>query len=506
MQNTTNSLLNSVGSVYLLADQGTPTIVDYLPKRTLEQLLRNSTDCWQMCGISSGDTVALLSHNHLLYLPLLLSAIKNGITIVPVNWHLADSEIQFVLSDSQAKLLITDQDNLADLTQIPCVSIDAFFKEALDIKSENNHHSNDITLNSSIGNIMLYTSGTTGKPKGVIRAGAKSWPEQISQWCLLGDNLGLKGQGRHLVTGPLYHAAPLFFALFDWLNGAEIYLMPSWSASGCLNALHELQITHTHCVPTMFNGLLKEPQRPLPFLQCVLHGAGPISRQTKQRMLNWWGDCLLEYWGGSESGTLTIATTQQWQQYPGTVGKPLAGYEVFAVDDEGGRLPPNKEGLLFAKKPIQTNRRAFEYFNDKQKTDAAFNKEGAFTLGDAGYVNEDGFIFLANRRGDLIISGGANIYPAEIEQALCNITEVDDAAVFPINDDYWGQRPWALIVLNKSADIDGHYLKQQLKTTLAGYKIPDGFIFTDSIPRSDAGKLYRRYLTEQYQQQITATT
>jgi long-chain acyl-CoA synthetase len=356
------------------------------------------------------------------------------------------------------------------------------------------------------GGPMIYTSGTTGRPKGVRRARPATLEATLEQLRAGARAVGLDGSGPHLVTGPCYHAAPGMFAVYDQMNGAPLVLMPRWDERQALALLAEREIEHTHLVPTMFVRLLRLPEEErrafrAPRLHLVLHGAAPISPTVKQRMIEWWGPVLVEYWGGTESGVITCVGSEEWLAHPESVGRALPGWEVFAVDDDGRPLLPGETGLLYARNTRVP--RMFEYHDDPAKTSASYLEPGVFTLGDIGRVDPDGYVALADRSSHTIISGGVNIYPAEIEHVLQEHPAVGDVAVFGIPDDEWGEQVKAAVELAPSFAPSRELADGILafaRARLAGYKVPRSIDFEETLPRHSSGKLYVRRLRERYWQ------
>jgi long-chain acyl-CoA synthetase len=321
-----------------------------------------------------------------------------------------------------------------------------------------------------------------------------------------GRTLGLDGSGPHLVTGPLYHAAPLLFAVYDLIAGAPMVVMQRWDAARTLEMIERQRIAHTHLVPTMFVRLLRldESVRAAfdpTSLTLVLHGAAPIARHVKEQMIAWWGEVLVEYWGATESGVCTLVGSREWLERPGTVGRPTPSYEVFAVDDAGRRLGTGERGALYARHKVVE--RPFEYHRAEGKTAESYLDETAFTFGDVGYVDADGYVYLSDRKSHTIICGGVNIYPAEIEDVLHRHPAVADVAVFGVPDEEWGEQVKAAVEL-----ADGYAASPALaaeilafaREHLAGYKVPRSIDFEDALPRHTTGKLYTRLLRDRYWQ------
>jgi acyl-CoA synthetase (AMP-forming)/AMP-acid ligase II len=360
-------------------------------------------------------------------------------------------------------------------------------------------------LEGPAGGNMIYTSGTTGRPKGVKRRVPATLGAALEAQRAYARSIALDGSGPHLVTGPLYHAAPLMYAIYDAACGAPIHVLPRWDEREALRWLAEREVHHTHLVPTMFVRFLKrltDEERAAfraPALHTVLHGAAPIGRDVKERMIEWWGPILYEYWGGTEGGVTTFVDSQEWLAHPGTVGRALPHFEVFAVDESGARLPPGAEGALYARH--RTMPELFAYHGDPTKTAEAFLDRYTHTLGDVGSVDAEGYVHLADRKSHMIISGGVNIYPAEIEAVLQAHPAVGDVAVFGVPDDEWGEQVKAAVEL-----APGHAASPALaaeliafaRAKLAAYKTPRSVDFEPALPRTPAGKLYVRRLRDRY--------
>jgi long-chain acyl-CoA synthetase len=283
-----------------------------------------------------------------------------------------------------------------------------------------------------------------------------------------------------------------------------LIIMPSWDARQTLELIDGRGVHNSHLVPTMFVRLLRldEHERArfdLSSLHTVLHGAAPVAPQVKQQMIEWWGDVIVEYWGASEGGVVTLVGAREWLEHPGTVGKAVPTYEVFAVDDEGRRLPPGETGALYCRNTVST--KVFEYHNDPDKTASVFLEPGVYTIGDVGRVDEDGYVYLSDRASHMIISGGVNIYPAEIEQVLVDHPAVSDVAVFGIPDEEWGEQVKAAVELREgfvaSAELASD-LQAFARERLAAYKVPRSIDFEAELPRYPTGKLYTRVLKDKY--------
>jgi acyl-CoA synthetase (AMP-forming)/AMP-acid ligase II len=294
------------------------------------------------------------------------------------------------------------------------------------------------------------------------------------------------------------------FAVYDHACGAPIVIMPRWDDHEALEVLMRREIAHAHFVPTMFVRLLRLPEAEreafrAPSLSVVLHGAAPISVAVKKRMIEWWGPILVEYWGGTEGGVNTLIGSEEWLAHPGSVGRALPGFEVFAVDEAGRRLPAGEVGDLYCRS--EASEQPFAYHGDPEKTARAYLGPGVYTIGDIGSVDADGHVRLADRRSNMIISGGVNIYPVEIEQVLQEHPAVADVAVFGIPDEEWGESVKAAIEL-RPGEVASEALEAAIlahaRAHLAGYKVPRSIDFETELPRHPSGKLYVRRLRDPY--------
>jgi long-chain acyl-CoA synthetase len=458
-------------------------------------------------GLDRGAHVALLSANRVEVIEWYLAAQLAGVWITPVSRHLTAEEIAYVVGDSGCQVLVTDGPHeetartaAASVRVPPSVVV---LGRAVD------EHLASLTPRSPEptarpGGSLFYTSGTTGRPKGVRRSPA---PDLASAWAAAGRGgraLGLDGAGPHLVTGPLFHAAPLGFAMMDLHNGAELVIMDRFDAARTLALIDQRQVTATHLVPTMFVRLLGLPE-PVragfdgSSLRTVLHGAAPVAPSVKHRMIDWWGSCITEYWGASEGGVVTLVGADDWLERPGTVGRPVAGHEVYVGDEQAEPLPPGSTGRLWCRNTRLAQ--VFTYHGDDEKTRTSHPRPGTYSLGDIGRVDEDGYVHLADRASNMVISGGVNIYPAEIEAVLGDHPAVADVAVFGVPDPEWGEAVKAAVEL-----AEGWVWDSQLESAviaharerLAGYKVPRSFDVHDSLPRADTGKLAVRTLRDPY--------
>ncbi len=350
---------------------------------------------------------------------------------------------------------------------------------------------------------MNYTSGTTGRPKGVRRGLPPLDPDTVAT--LFTGFLQMFGakpedDNVHICGSPLYHTAVLVFASASMHMGHPVVLMDKWRPEEMLALIERYRVTTSHMVPTQFHRLLGLPEElrsryDVSSCRFMVHAAAPCPPETKRRMLDWWGDSIYEYYAATEGGG-TLVTPQEWRRYPGTVGRAWANSEIRILDDEGRDRPTGEAGTVYMKLGAAD----FEYKGDREKT-AANRREGFFTVGDVGYLNEDGYLFLCDRKSDMIISGGVNIYPAEIEAVLLSHPKVADAAAFGVPHADWGEEVKAVIEPAEGSEA-GDGLRQEILAfcadKLAKYKTPRSIDFTDAMPRDPNGKLYKRKLRDPY--------
>jgi long-chain acyl-CoA synthetase len=448
--------------------------------------------------------VASIIGNRVEWFELSLATMFSGVWLVPVNTHLQRDEVAYVLDDSGARVVFSDAAHRALAARgrgidVAVVDLDDDLEAMVAAAT-----GDPLQTDAPAGGRMHYTSGTTGRPKGVKRALPPTAGAYLELLQSLGRGVGLDGSGSHLLSGPHYHAAVGGYALFDLCNGAPVVSMPRFDAARMLELIGEHEIAHTHLVPTMMVRLLRLPDEVRAAfdpgsLTYVLHGAAPISPATKREMIEWWGPVITEYWGTSEAGTFTLISSDEWLAHPGSVGRPLPGVEVVAVDDEGRRLGVDEVGTLYCR--IGTSPRPFAYHHDDAKTDAAFLEPGLFTMGDMGRIDADGYVYLVDRATNMIISGGVNIYPAEVEAALLAHPAVADVAVFGIPDDEWGEQVKAAVELADGIDGDDRLAAELVEFARAGlahYKAPKSIDFVDALPRLPSGKLLVRELKDPY--------
>ena len=458
-------------------------------------------------GLQAGDAVALLAPNRPEFVEVIYAGLRAGFRVTPLNWHMVADEAAYVVRDCEAKALIADPrfadvalalaGVLPDATKLALGSGLPGF-ESYD-RALAGEASGDIA-DPVLGSAMLYTSGTTGRPKGVYRV--------HSPLELLGaivETAALKpGDDLALNTGPLYHAAPLRLNLQLPLNcGVGVYLMDKWTPEETLALVERRRITHTHVVPTMFHRLLALPaavrqRHDLSSLRWVLHGAAPCPPMVKQATIDWLGPILYEYYAGTEGGG-TLIDSHEWLKRPGSIGRPAAGCRVEVHDDAGNRLPPGESGRIFV---YTAPEKRFVYFKDPAKTAAAWDGDW-FTMGDVGYCDAEGYFFLSGRSAETIISGGVNIYPAEIDAVLLQHPAVEDVATIGAPNDEWGEEVVAVVKLapgHAESAATAEEIRAFCRGRIADFKVPRRVDFVAALPRMETGKIQRHVVRGRYWQ------
>lgn len=463
-------------------------------------------------GVERGDTVGVLGNNRHEWLEMVAASGSAGLINVPINWHFSVDEVAYLLEDSGASALVADvefADNAIAAADLAGVQVRIGFGGPIDgfadLEEVLAAGSPDEPADQASGATMFYTSGTTGRPKGVksnLQSVGGDPLAAMEQLGMLMQLYQVPPGGVVLCNSPLYHAGPLALCGVPFLLGASLILRRKWSAADTLQLIDEYRVTHHYAVPTHFARLLRLPDEARAAfsgetLQYVIHTAAPCPPPVKQQMIDWWGPVVYELYGATEGGGVgTVATPDQWLGRPGTVGLPTPITEVLIFDDEGERLGPDEVGQIYVKSLLGID---FEYLGDDEKTAGAHLEPGVFSYGDVGYVDADGFLFLSDRKIDMIISGGVNIYPAEIEATLMAHPAVADVGVFGVPDDEFGEEVKAAVELVPGADPAAVEveLRQLCRDKLAGYMVPRSFDFGE-LPRTATGKLPKRELRAKY--------
>jgi len=474
----------------------------------LARVLRNA-------GLKPDDGVAMLLTNRPEFVETYYACMRAGLRITPINWHLTGDNASYIVANSGAKAFIADircqepalealKDNGAQLKIALAVGGELEgFQDYGEVVSKEDSRNID---NPEMGSQMLYTSGTTGRPKGVYRARElpSSNPAPVAATTTRTvESAGFQaGKDLVLCTGPAYHAAPLVFNItLPLANGVGTVLMDKWDAEDTLRLIEAHKITHTHMVATMFHRLLALPDEvrgkyDLSSLRYILHGAAPCPVHTKQEMIDWVGPVIYEYYAATEGGGGFFIDSEEWLQKPGSVGKAPPEADNKILDDDGNEVAVDEVGTIFFRSPPVK----FVYYKDDDKTNNSYSGD-YFTLGDMGYFDKDGYLFLTGRNAETIISGGVNIYPQETDDVLLKHPAVADVCTVGIPSEEWGEEVRSVVMLKDSSG-DTTAIVQELiafcREHLPHFKCPRSIDLVDDLPRLPSGKIQRKVVREPY--------
>ena len=492
---------------------------------------------FQAAGLRPGDRLVMFAGNSRAAFELMIAAHHAGLSYVPVNWHFTAAELAHVLVDANALALFTDS-QFSEIAQqalrlvpqtaqrlrlwactqtfpslpkrpalqepIPLGTVPPSFTDFESFIAQ--HADTSEPSGQAVGGPMFYTSGTTGKPKGVLRV-ASGTPAPMASLERMANGamtmLQLPHDGTTLLAGPYYHSAQWSFSFIPLLAGASLVMTHRFDAGRTLELIDHHHITHVHLVPTQFTRLLRldggvKAQFKGTSLQRVWHGAAPCPPPAKREMITWWGPCIHEYYGSTEGAIVTGISSSDWLQRPGSVGQVINLTDVFILRDDDSPAAAGEHGTIYMRHRLGLGLR---YHNDPHKTEAAHRGAGLFTTGDVGWMDADGFLYLTDRKIDMIISGGVNIYPAEIEAVLSTHRAVQDVAVIGVPNTEFGEEVKAIVLLNPGVTGDSELVEaliQHCRDVLAGYKAPRTVEFRETFPRTETGKLQKRLLREPY--------
>ncbi len=505
--------------IALIDDRGSTTWSD------LDQRVNRIVNALRASGLATGDTVALIAGNSREWFEIALACSHGGWTYVPVNWHWVADELAYVFEDAAPRAVIVD-DRYVDQVAIALadkrsagvelvvgiegddpVGLDPIREDPRFVSFQSMIDGADDSEPSEqrLGGPMFYTSGTTGRPKGVrgALAGGGDLGPEIMQLIAAGFGQFLPVPGRTLLCGPVYHSAQWAFSFLPMLGGSSVVMQHRYDSAEALELIDRHQVTNMHLVPTQMKRMLDLPgdvkaRFDGSSLVAVWHGAAPCPPGVKRALIEWWGPKITEYYGSTEGSIITTVSSADWLEKGGSVGKPLASIEIIVVGDDEQPAAIGAPGTLYFRNRMGTD---FSYHNDDDKTAAAHREPGVFTTGDVGYLDQDGFLWLSDRKIDMIISGGVNIYPAEIEGALAGHPAVADVAVIGVPDDEFGESVKAIVQV-----VPGHEASDELvaeliahcRTLLAGYKAPRSIDFVEAIPRTATGKIQKQPLRAPY--------
>ncbi|MGI9344932.1 MAG: acyl-CoA synthetase [Gammaproteobacteria bacterium] len=488
---------------------------EYLTYRSLDEQSNQLAHQLRASGIKPGDHISMLMENRLEHFVVAWAALRSGVHITPVNRYLTANEVAYIVTDSQSKVLISSDVMVGQLPGLRelCSSCECFwtFGSAgsgwLQLEPVLTSQPTEPIADEWLGEAMMYSSGTTGQPKGIKRPLTWQSPEEGPFIAPTLAAFGFTQDTVYLSPAPLYHAAPFHYCNGVLSLGATVVVLEKFEPLEALKAIENYAITHSQWVPTMFVRMLKLPPEQLQGWNLsshllAIHAAAPCPVDIKRKMIEWWGPILFEYYAASEANGVTVIDSAQWLKHPGSVGQAVQSIVRICDESTGEVLPAGERGVIYFEQEGQ-EAPTFEYHNSPDKTRKAQHPKHAnwTTLGDVGYLSEDGFLYLTDRKAYTVISGGVNIYPQEIEDVLIMHDKVADVAVFGVPNEDFGEEVKAVVQLaanvSPNASIEQE-LMEYCREHLAGYKVPRSMDFELELPRLPTGKLYKRLLKDRY--------
>lgn len=494
---------------YIMAESREVVTYGQLAERS-----RRGAQAFRGLGVSAGEHVAIFMENHARFFELVWAAQRAGIIFTAISSHLKASEVSYIVDNCDAKVLVTSP-MLSDTARMAMKTVDRDVDlfcvgdrvPGFQSWSDALHAADEAPVaNECAGVHMLYSSGTTGSPKGVYPTWAPDRTVDHIEpgMAALRDVFQIGPDTVYLSPAPLYHAAPMIFNQLVMFQGGTSIIMEKFDAELALALIDEFKVTTAQFVPIMFVRMLKldediRTKFDTSSMKIAIHAAAPCPVEIKHKMIDWWGPVIFEYYSSTENAGATLLTTPQWLEHPGSVGLPL-GCTIHIMDDDGNELPAGEVGEIYFENPALN----FEYYKEPERTATTRNQHGWVSVGDIGYVDEDGYLYLSDRKNFMIISGGVNIYPQEIENLLINHPDVADVAVFGIPDAEFGQQVKA--VVQPRSGLEG---SSELETSLIAWcrekmsnlKVPRSISFDPNLPRLDNGKLYKQQIAAAHQQE-----
>ncbi|MCH7743610.1 MAG: AMP-binding protein [Proteobacteria bacterium] len=493
-------------AAYIMAETG--QVCTY---RQLEDGSNQGAQLFRHLGLKRGDHIAILLENHPLFLQICIAALRCGLYYTAISYRLQEEEVQYIVTDCGARVFITSKNQQSMVEKLAgkihgiekTYMLDGVIAGFESWEEAIAEMPTATIADESTGISMLYSSGTTGRPKGILKPLPEGEFGADEAGALFQMLYGTTEDSIYLSPAPLYHAAPLAFTMGFVLSGMTCVIMQHFEAEAALRMIERYRITHSQWVPTMFIRMLKlEPDVRLSYdvssLECAIHAAAPCPIPIKEQMINWWGPVIFEYYAGSEGNGFVALNSEEWLAHKGSVGRALTAV-LHICDDAGNEVAAGETGTIFFEGGGQ-----FEYHNDEEKTADSRHEKGWTTLGDVGHIDEEGYLYLTDRKSYMIISGGVNIYPQETENLLVTHDKVMDVAVFGVPNEDFGEEVKA-VVQPKNWEDAGPDLEAELidfcRERISHIKCPRSIDFDKELPRHPTGKLYKRLLKDRYWQE-----
>ncbi len=482
----------------------------------LEATANQGAHLFRSLGLKRGDHIAILLENHPRFFQIIWAAQRSGLYYTAISWRLQQEEVEYIVDNCEAKVFITSHERRAVVEPLVDKSPNVTARFMLDGTIDGFESWEDAIgaqpttpiADQAEGMSMLYSSGTTGYPKGI----KKPLPEQAygegEDINLMKVLYGADDDSIYLSPAPLYHAAPLAFTMGLLRQGVQVIVMEHFEAEHALECIQDYRVTHSQWVPTMFVRMLKLPEEvrlkyDVSSLRCAIHAAAPCPIPVKEQMIEWWGPVIYEYYAGTEGNGFVQLNSEEWLAHKGSVGRPL-NCEIHICDDDGEEVPAGEAGTIYFGGGGE-----FEYYKDQEKTAGSRHPKGWSTLGDVGYLDEDGYLYLTDRKHFMIISGGVNIYPQEAENVLITHEAVMDVAVFGVPNEEFGEEVKAVVQPKDMADATPELaieLMDFCRSKLSHVKCPRSVDFREELPRHPTGKLYKRLLKDEYWEKAGAAS